>query len=834
LLKIALLFLAGQFLLYNQAVQTFPLFWLSLAFLAGILIAVQVTYSATGWLILGGVCLLAGLVAYIFSRRLTQHRSRFSLPLFMLTAFFLGAARYQMNIPEITPAFIAWYNDRDYETLVTGVLIEPPDVRDTYQNLRLQVESVDTGNPEPLPVSGLLLARLPANENYRYGDRLRLRGSLKTPSENEEFSYRDYLARYGIHSLMTNAEATRLPGRGGNALMTVVYALKSRALENIYRIFPDPEASLLAGILLGVDNGLPPGLQQAFKDTGTAHIIAISGFNIAIIAGLFFSLFGRLLGQRRGALTAVLGIVIYTILVGADAAVVRAAIMGTFSLFARQIGRRQDGLNTLTFTGALMAAWNPLVLGDVGFQLSFGATLGLILYAQPMQDWFVALMTRHFEPSMARRIAAGVGEYFLFTLAAQLTTLPVMTYHFKRISLIALIANPFILPVQPPVMIVSGLALLTSLVSLPLGQMVALAAWPFSAYTIRMVEFFHQMPNGVIVLGNASLWFVILFYAALLFWTFGRSHLDRLRLALSPAAVLTSLTLLTFLVWRHAFAAPDGKVHVIFLEVGSGDAILVQTPSGRNVLINGGPSPSLLSDGLGRRLSPFDRRLDWLVVASTQEEQVAALPRVLERFPPRHVLWAGNPQASYAARNLDRWLTEKAVPVTQAEAGQTLDLGQGARIRVLAVGPRGATLLLEWEQFRVLLPCGLDFDQIEMLDSGRAVGPVSALLLAERGYAPANPPEWIAALNPQVVIISVAADDPYGQPDKATLENLMDYHLLRTDLNGWIHLASDGQSLWVETERKAILPVADTPTPFLQTESTPRPEDFDQGLVGGR
>jgi competence protein ComEC len=429
-------------------------------------------------------------------------------------------------------------------------------------------------------------------------------------------------------------------------------------------------------------------------------------------------------------------------------------------------------------------------------------------------------------------VAAWVGEYFLFTLAAQLTTLPIMAYHFKRISLIALIANPFILPVQPPVMIVSGLALLVSLIFLPLGQIVALAAWPFSAYTIRMVEFFHQLPNGVIVLGNASLWFVILFYAALLFWTLGRSRLTSLRLAVSPAAVLTSLALLTFLIWRQAFAAPDGKLHLTFLDVGSGDAILIQTPAGRNVLINGGPSPSLLSDGLGRRLPPLERRLDWLVVASTQEEQIAALPRVLERFPPRRVLWAGNAQASYAARSLDRWLTEQAVPVTQAEAGQILDLGQGAQIRVLSVGPRGAILLVEWGTLRVLLPCGLDFDQIEGLDSGRAVGPVSALLLAERGYAPANPPEWIRALNPQVVIISVAADDPYGQPDKATLENLSDYNLLRTDLNGWIHLSSDGQSLWLEVERGAMTPILDTPSLPQQVESTPRPEDFDLGLVG--
>lgn len=749
-----------------------------------------------------------------------------------MSALCLGAARFQRTVPEVTPSFIAWYNDRDYETLITGVVADFPDVRDTYQNLRIQVESVDTGNLQPLPVSGLVLARLPDDETYRYGERLRLRGLLETPPENEDFSYRDYLARYGIHSLMKSAEATRLPGRGGNPFLAAVYTFKSRALKNLYHIFPDPEASLLAGILLGVESGLPPGLQQAFKDTGTAHIIAISGFNIAIIAGLFFAVFSRILGPQRGVMVAVFGIAIYTLLVGADAAVVRAAIMGTLSLFARQIGRRQDGLNTLAFTAALMAAWNPLVLGDVGFQLSFGATLGLILYAQPLQDWFIQWLSRYAQPGLAQKIAGPVGEYFLFTLAAQVTTLPIMAYHFRRISIVALIANPFILPVQPPVMIVSGLALLLSLLYLPLGQIVGILAWPFSAYTIRMVEFFHRMPNGVIVLGDANLAFVILFYATLLFLTFGRSHLKTIRPAWKPATALTGLSLLVFLVWQQALSAPDGRLHITFLDVGSGDAILIQTPSGRAVLVNGGPSPTQLSEGLGRRLPLLERKLDWLVVASTQEEQIAALPRLLDRFQPDHVLWSGNPQASYASRSLDRWLATQGIPIVNAEAGQSLDLGKGASLKVLAVSARGAVLLVEWEQFRVLLPCGLDFEALDALENGRAIGPVSTLLLAERGYAAANPPEWIQSLNPQIVVISVAADDPYGQPDKETLENLADYTVLRTDLNGWIRISTDGRTMWVEAERQAAsFSLEPAATLMPPAEPTPRAEDFDQSLL---
>ena len=127
---------------------------------------------------------------------------------------------------------------------------------------------------------------------------MRVRGSLKTPPENEEFSYRDYLARQGIHSYMSTLEVTVLPGNGGNLFFRSVYKLKAKLLENTYRLYQDPEASLLAGILFGVDTGMTKELQNAFKNTGTAHIIAISGFNIAIIAGIFFSIFKNIFGER--------------------------------------------------------------------------------------------------------------------------------------------------------------------------------------------------------------------------------------------------------------------------------------------------------------------------------------------------------------------------------------------------------------------------------------------------------------------------------------------------------------------------------------------------------
>ena len=234
----------------------------------------------------------------------------------------------------------------------------------------------------------------------------------------------------------------------------------------------------------------------------------------------------------------------------------------------------------------------------------------------------------------------------------------------------------------------------------------------------------------------------------------------------------------------------------------SGEAVLIQSPTGRFVLINGGPSPLRLSDSLGRRLPFFHRQLDYLIVSGPGEGKLDGLPRVVEQYPPGEVLWAGPSSADYGARRLRQVLEGQGVSITPAETGQTLELGAGANLHVLVAGKRGAVLLLEWGDFRALLPLGANFEDLEALDYGREIGPVTALLLAENGYTPSNPPEWIENLQPQVVLLSVALNDRDGRPDEALLEALAGTTLLRTDQNRWIQLSTDGEGFWVEVERR--------------------------------
>ena len=604
------------------------LFALALVWLLGIGLGAQVSLSIPQWLTLAALSLGA--------RLLLRHR-RSALIFGWLLVLFCSAARCQASVRPPTSDDIRQLNDSGELVRLTGVVVDYPDKRDAYTGLRVRVEQVEQDEGSR-PAQGIALVYATRQVNWAYGDRVDALGRLETPPEFPDFSYRDYLARQGVHSQMPLASVTRLGSGHGNPVLQQLHAYRTHAQAVLRTLLPEPEASLLSGILLGIESGIPAAPRQAYNTTGTAHIIAISGFNIAIIAGLFSRLFTRWLGARRGALASLLGIAIYTVLVGASASVVRAALMAGLAIVGQRLGRQGDALAGLGAAAIVMTAANPYTLWDVGFQLSFGATLGLVLYADPLKIAFVRAVGRWTTAERAARLAGPIGEYALFTLPAQVTTLPLTAAYFHRLSLVSWIANPLVLPAQPAVMVLGGVAALAGSIWLPLGRPLAWIAWPFVAYTNRVVEWFAGWPSASLPLGDVGPFVVGLYYALLFGLTLGRGWLQsrwpQVKLpALSISTGFDALAIASVFVWHAAGDRPDGLLRVTVLDVGGGGAVLVQSPTGRTVLIDSGPSPVALAEALGRRLPLSESGIDALVITGSPAETCAGLQGLEGRYP---------------------------------------------------------------------------------------------------------------------------------------------------------------------------------------------------------
>lgn len=786
-------------------------------------------YLATGWL-LGiilaahfqpSLSLLAALALLPFvALVLRRHDPRHRLIAGAVLCALLGAARYTVAVPEFDTNHISTYaGTRD--VVLEGVVATEPDVRDRHTNLRVATRRLHV-NGTWRTVDGLVLVQLPRYPARRYGDVLHLAGGLETPPEFEDFDYRAYLARQGVHVQMRWPKVDTIGAGEGRPWLHAIYALKQRAHGVINAVFPEPEASLLSGILLGIERGIPADVWQAFVDTNTAHIVVISGFNIAILAGVLLHAFGNLIGRRRATWLAIGGIAAYTVLVGADAAVVRAAFMGSLYVLAIRFGRQSDALTSLAFAAVAMTLLTPFALWDVGFQLSFAATLGLIAIAPPLREALARGLARITETERAKRIVAFLNEALIITVAAQIATTPILVYHFHRLSVVGLLSNLAVIPAQPAVMLSGGATTLLGLVALPLARAVAWLVLPFALYTIRIAEWMARLPHASVDVGHIGLGWVWAYFA-LLATVILAAHTDADRrrdwwqaatAGLPTKAVLSGMSLVAVVAWLAAFSTPDGRLHVVFLDVGQGDATFVETPGGAQAVIDGGPSPSAMADAVGRRMPFWDRTIELLIMTHADDDHITGLIPLLERYTVTHAAEPGVPHTSTAYRQLVGLLDDRHIPVHLARAGMRIHLGDGVWLEVLhpaATLIRGSdsdtnnnsiVVRLEYGNMAFLLPADVEAGVEARLRADPRLR-AQVLKLAHHGSGTSSTPAFLAAVQPWVAAISVGADNRYGLPDAAVLDRVdeLGIRLYRTDQHGDIEFVTDGERLWVRTER---------------------------------
>ncbi len=392
---------------------------------------------------------------------------------------------------------------------VEGIVIDEPDVREQYTNIVLEVHTVFDGTVSYVPnYDTRILTRVPQYPALRYGDEVAFSGKISVPKnflstdETRAFDYRAYLAKDGIYYQMYFPKTLIVGHNNGYFVYENLFALKEVLMRNIAVMIPDPEAALAGGILLGVKQSLGTELLQKFRDTGVAHIVVLSGYNIAVVASAVAASVVFLPFNFR-IIASVLGIILFAMMVGGGATVVRATIMVLVVILARTTGRESDALRALFLAGGLMVAINPMILlYDVSFQLSFAATLALIVLSPIIEKHFLFI---------SQKILRSI---LVATVAAQIFVLPLLLYHMGTISFISIIANLFILPVVPIGMLAAFLLSVLALVPI-LGSAFAFASYVILAYMIFAVEFFAEVPFAALHNINFSLWVLVLSYILL-------------------------------------------------------------------------------------------------------------------------------------------------------------------------------------------------------------------------------------------------------------------------------------------------------------------------------
>jgi len=632
-----------------------------------------------------------------------------------------------------------------------------------------------------------VLLRLPPGRSPPQGALLDVIGEIKIPRGSKNgFDERTWLRRHGVHVVL-RATRWRVVGRRGG-LAGFADGLRARLARSMAPGLGGERRAVLAGIVLGEDEGLSDELRARFRASGLYHLLAVSGQNVALIAGGVL-LLAWLVGLPRvvGQLAVLGAIGGYVLAVGWQPSVVRAGVAGALASLAWLASRPQDRWYFLLLGAAILLAWNPYSLLDAGFQLSFAAVAAI----------FVAV------PRLERSLAGypvprSLAEAVAVSSACGLATAPILLTQFGSVPIYSIPANALAAPVAGPLL---GLALITALVAPVLPPLAAALAWVngwLAAYLAACARLVGGLPYAAAPPRTALAVIGLTIALALL--------AARLRPPRAPRlAVLALLLVLVAGGWRlragDAGLPPPTGLRITFLDVGQGDGALLQVPEGA-VLVDEGP-PEADVEGQLRALGI--RRLAMIVLTHPQRDHVGGAADVLEHLEVGSVLDPGLPTQSSDEKGALEAARRRHVRVILARAGDAFRLGR-LRMRVLwpdGPGTRGddpnnhaVVLIASYGRTDVLLTADAESDVTGHLH----VPPVEILKVAHHGSDDPGLADLLAQLHPRIAVISVGAHNDYGHPSPSTIATLSapsGLAVYRTDRDGRVVVESEGGRITV-------------------------------------
>ncbi len=814
-----------------------PLIPILTAFIAGIA-AMDAAPLPESWLLPS-----LGLAFLLFLVSALRQRKSIAYPCLYLSFFLLGALNAGRDLyPAPGPRDVARYALEEKMT-IEGLVSENPRVLPDRVDLIVEPSKIFLGR-RIIPVEGRILLTIRDGRIFpEYGDLIRFKAKLKPPRNFRNpggFDYRRFLRLKGVslRGTMDKSGFARIRSGGGHPLKARLEGFRNRLRKAIRENASSPEGEILQAMILGEQSEIPREVLDKFNRTGTSHIIAISGFNIGIIAAFSFFVvraamksWGYLLLRfdivRTSTAFAVIPVVLYAFIAGFGVSVARAALMILACLAAVFFGKEREPFNVLALSGLLILSLSPLSLFDVSFQLSFAAVASILLITPVCASFFPGRKGPDGRPSRTRKALYAFLLFLAASLSATLGAAPLIVYYFNLLSLITLLANILIVPIMGYLVILLGMAIVVAAPLFPaLTAALVKAASLLTGLSLSIAETLSGLPGAYTFLGTPTpvelgAYYLLLFTGVK--WISLRRESGNPGLE-GPAEHTAALCKISFCLLLFFFVLDGIYLHLkdrhpqslrtVFIDVGQGTSTFCDLPGGAKMLVDGGGFHDGSFD-VGRYvLAPFlwhekIRKLDIAVLSHPHPDHLCGLLYVLENFHVREVWSNGDAEDSESYDRFRRIIREKGILHRIVKRGFRREIG-GARIDVLNPGGRAAgddadandrslVLKISYGKIGLLLPGDIaETTESRLIENGM---PLKSTVLAapHHGASSSSSAPFLKRVRPDTVIFSCGAGNLFHFPHPDVLERYrrIGARIFRTDLDGAVRLDTDGDSFRV-------------------------------------
>lgn len=773
-----------------------PLVLITIAYVSGVIVGKMIGLPI--WF--SFLLIISSFILTIFGIA-TRKNIRFLL---LVLFFLIGLLNFQIRSLPPSRSDISNFPKNEYVTLIGQIEDEPRIVEDRMF-FTLKVNQVNGRKATGLVSVTAKAAKLEYGNKVEVGGKLEGLESLSNPGI---LSFADFLKNKGINCQLrsTSSSPEALSRKGGNLLKKLSISLKNRLITIPQKTLPEPYSTLLASIVFGTRaSKTPVEIKETYKRAGVAHLLVASGMHLGILVGVcLFIVRSTRLPPWLGILITSIVNFLYALMTGFGPSILRAAIMAEIMLVGLLFEKEKEIYTSMALAAFVILLFNPRYLFEVGFQLSFGATLSLIYISPVINERIKTFIPKYFSPIISAAIAP------------VLVSVPITLFHFSQTSIIGVLTNILLLPWVGVIVILGFVSTVLGAVFLPLGELIngsnLILLWAANWIVTTLAS----LPFAQIFMPPPKLPVIIGYYICIagMVEVLRRGRFPRMN-KFRIAAV--ALAILSVLLWNAALSDETGGLTITVLDVGQGDSILIETPSKRRVLVDGGVKkmgervvvPFLLKNGI--------TRLDMVILTHPHEDHVGGLPAVLNKIKVDSVLDTGFVCKSESYRRFLDLVEKNKIKYRLARGGQTINFGKGVVAKVLHptlpfltdtnsdANNVSIVFRMQYGKFSMLFTGDNEHEGEErILEMFPASCLASNILKAgHHGSRTSTSDHFLSAVNPKVAVISCGKRNKFKHPHKSTLQKFESHgvKVYRTDQHGAVVITSDGKKFIIAPQK---------------------------------
>ena len=665
--------------------------------------------------------------------------------------------------------------------------------------------------------------------NLEYGDKIFITGEFQEPQgmRNEGgFNYKEYLKSLNIYGSVKAKNIKVIEQNKGNIFMNFTYKISDEIKENIEEFMGEKYSGLLLGLLLGDSSKIDENIEENFKITSLTHILAVSGAQVSYIIAAMYSLLKRKIGIQKTRVVIIASLIFYMTLTGFSPSIVRAGIMGIILMISGLVFRKNDIINSIAISLFFMLVYNPFLLENVGLQLSYLGTIGIIGFNKTIILILknIQIRNRKWKYKINRKLIlliSKIKEILAVTMSASLAVVPVMIYHFNLFGTYFLITNLLASIIIGPITLLGTLLVIISFISINIAKVLSYIL-KFLIDILLFISSFSKLPISKIYIPTPTITFIIIIYLSLIISLFiykvfhernPNTTILRVRNLLALVKykfkqnrddVIKKIIIISIIISLCMIFIPR-DLQINFVDVGQGDSTFIITPKNKTILIDGGGSNTGSFDVGENTLLPYvlDKgynKIDFMIISHFDSDHVGGLLTILEEIKVEKILIAKQEEQSENYKRFLNIVKEKNIPVIIGKEGDKINIEKDLYLDILfpeseqieenMINNNSLVFNMHYNNFSMLFTGDIEEIAekriIEITNKSRLKADI--IKIPHHGSKTSSTRELLERVLPKIALIGVGKDNLFGHPSSETIDKLdeLEIKTYRTDINGEI------------------------------------------------